>query len=111
MQFCAVEDPRNGERIIFRVGEDILVLNHDWKPDESYDLCDSWVGKIDDIRGNSPRNTWVVIQWYYSGKDIANHGLEKGDRLKMDTSSYGKFERSLSQERQVISTLSINGNF
>jgi hypothetical protein len=27
-----------------------------------------------------------------------------------DVSFYGKFERSLSQDRQVISTLSINGN-
>ena len=34
----------------------ILVLNHDWQPDRRYDLWDSWVGKIDDIRGNSPRN-------------------------------------------------------
>jgi hypothetical protein len=34
----------------------ILVLNHDWQPDKRYNLCDSWVGKIIDIRGNSPRN-------------------------------------------------------
>jgi len=34
----------------------ILVLNHDWEPDKHYDLWDSWVGKIVDIRGNSPRN-------------------------------------------------------
>jgi hypothetical protein len=34
----------------------ILVLNHDWKPDKRYNLWDSWVGKIVDIRGNSPRN-------------------------------------------------------
>ena len=34
----------------------ILVLNHDWRPDRHYDMCDSWVGKIIDIRGNSPRN-------------------------------------------------------
>jgi hypothetical protein len=34
----------------------IRVLNHDWQPDRHYDLWDSWVGKIIDIRGNSPRN-------------------------------------------------------
>jgi hypothetical protein len=34
----------------------ILILNHDWQPDKRYDLWDSWVGKIVDIRGNSPRN-------------------------------------------------------
>jgi hypothetical protein len=34
----------------------ILILNHDWQPDRRYDLWDSWVGKIVDIRGNSPRN-------------------------------------------------------
>lgn len=34
----------------------IRVLNHDWQPDRGYDLWDSWVGRIDDIRGNSPRN-------------------------------------------------------
>ena len=34
----------------------ILVLNNDWEPDKCYDLWESWVGKIVDIRGNSPRN-------------------------------------------------------
>ncbi len=34
----------------------ILVLNHDWQPYKRYDIWESWVGKIVDIRGNSPRN-------------------------------------------------------
>jgi hypothetical protein len=110
MKFCAVEDTRNGEpeRVIFNLGEDILILNHDWQPDKRYDLWDSWVGKIVDIRGNSPRNTWVVVKWYFSGKDIAEHELRKSG-IRMDTSSYGKFERSPSQDHQVISIQSING--
>ncbi|KAI9457520.1 hypothetical protein F5148DRAFT_1222356 [Russula earlei] len=109
MQFCIVNDPRNGGKITFFVGEDILVLNHNWRPDQRYDMCDSWVGKILDIRGNSPRNTWVVVQWYFSGKDIEECKQAKGGTAGVDTSIYGKFERSLSQDRQVISSLSING--
>jgi len=63
--------------------------------------------------------TWVIIQWYFSKKDIVKHESGKSGSLKMYvstwysmirvTSSYGKFERSLSQNRQVISALSING--
>ena len=34
----------------------VLVLNHDWLPERRYDMGNSWVGKIIDIRGNSPRN-------------------------------------------------------
>jgi len=108
MKFCAVEDPQ-GERIVFHMGEDILVLNNDWRPDGRYDMCDAWVGKIVDIRGNSPRNTWAIVQWYFSGNDIAEHEPVEGCRAAVDTSYYGKFERSLSQDRQVISALSING--
>jgi len=109
MQFCVVNDPRNEEKITFRLGEDILVLNHDWRPDRRYDTCDSWVGKITDIRGNSPKNMWVIVQWYFSGKDIAESEKVKSRGATMDSSCYGKFERSLSQDRQLISSLSING--
>ncbi|KAH9981587.1 hypothetical protein BJV74DRAFT_854661 [Russula compacta] len=112
MQFCSVNDPRNDERITFCLGEDILVLNHDWRTDQRYDMWDAWVGKIVDIRGNSPRNTWVIVRWYFSGKDIAEHEpafLSCESPGIRDTSCYGKFERSLSQDRQFISSLSING--
>jgi hypothetical protein len=120
-----VEDSRNGERIVFYLGEEcvgvsfhalreclttdpsysILVLNHDWRPDKVYNLSDSWVGKIIDIRGNAPRNvrssrperklvltghhakTWVIVQWYFSGKDIEEHELGKSDRLRVYVST------------------------
>jgi len=83
------------------------VLNHDWLPERRYDMGNSWVGKIIDIRGNSPRNIWLIVQWYFSGKDIAQR--VKSTKTSIDTSLYGKYERSLSQDRQVISILSING--
>lgn len=44
------------ESVVLASFSSILVLNHDWRPDRRYDMCDSWVGKIIDIRGNSPRN-------------------------------------------------------
>ncbi|KAI9448036.1 hypothetical protein H4582DRAFT_2068593 [Lactarius indigo] len=105
MQFCAVNDPRNNERITFHLGENVLILNHDWNPNRYYDPWDSWVGKIIAIRGNAPRNTWVKVQWYHSGKDIAEKAQD------VDTSSYGRYERSLGSELdiQMISALSING--
>lgn len=83
----------------------ILVLNHNWLPNRYYDLWDFWVGKIIAIRGNSPRNTWVKVQWYHSAKDIVDN--DPG----VDTSSYGRYERSLGSESdiQMISALSING--
>jgi hypothetical protein len=78
------------------------------------------------LTGHRPK-TWVVVKWYFSGKDIAEHELRKsGIRMYVstapqglspvklrirDTSSYGKFERSPSQDHQVISIQSINGNF
>jgi hypothetical protein len=59
----------------------ILVLNHDWQPDRRYDLWDSWVGKIVDIRGNSPRNvrssrpcTDTRAHWP-SSKDLGNYPM------------------------------------
>lgn len=59
----------------------ILVLNHDWQPDGRYDLWDSWVGKIVDIRGNSPRNvrssrscTSTRAHWP-SSKDLGNRTM------------------------------------
>ena len=76
----------------------ILVLNHDWQPDKRYNLWDSWVGKIKEIRGNSPRNVrsprfstryaltdlqrkiWLDVQWYFSGKDIAERQEGEGRR-------------------------------
>ncbi|KAH9077180.1 hypothetical protein EDB83DRAFT_2348698 [Lactarius deliciosus] len=105
MQFCAVSDPRNNERVTFHLGENVLVLNHDWQPNKYYDPWDSWVGKIIAIRGNAPRNTWVKVQWYHSGKDVAERAQDQ------DTSSYGRYERSLGSEMdvQMISVLSING--
>jgi len=42
----------------------ILVLNHDWRPDRRYDMSDSWVGKITDIRGNSPKNVRFMAFLY-----------------------------------------------
>ena len=81
----------------------ILVLNHDWRPDRRYDMCDSWVGRIIDIRGNSPRNVrssrsfrswgrrltdrrrkiWLIVQWYFSGNDIAERIQAQGDNAGM----------------------------
>ncbi|KAF8266874.1 hypothetical protein EI94DRAFT_1732058 [Lactarius quietus] len=83
----------------------ILILNHNWRPNRYYDPWEFWVAKILEIRGNAPRNTWVKVQWYFSGKDIT----EKDPAL--DTSSYGRYERSLGSkvDIQMISALSING--
>jgi len=58
----------------------ILVLNHDWQPDRRYDLWDSWVGKIIDIRGNSPRNVRSSSLSGYScspasPKDLGNYTM------------------------------------
>lgn len=73
----------------------ILVLNHNWSPDEHYPLWEAWVAQIVEIRGNSPRNvrlsrsfavlaltshrskTWLIVRWYFSGNDIANHQTAK----------------------------------
>jgi hypothetical protein len=59
----------------------ILVLNHDWQPDRRYNTCDAWVGKIIDIRGNSPRNvrssrpsTDARAHWP-SPKDLGNRTM------------------------------------
>lgn len=58
----------------------ILVLNHDWQPDKRYDLWDSWVGKIIDIRGNSPQNVRSSSLSGYScslasPKDLGNYTM------------------------------------
>ena len=58
----------------------ILVLNHDWQPDKRYDMWDSWVGKIIDIRGNSPRNVRSLFLSGYSyslasPKDLGNYTM------------------------------------
>jgi hypothetical protein len=105
MQFCAVNDPRNNERITFHLGENVLVLNQNWRSSRYYNPWEFWVGKIIAIRGNAPRNTWVNVQWYYSGKDIAEKVPDA------DTSSYGKYERSLGSESdtQTVSILALNG--
>ena len=39
----------------------VRVLNHNWDPNESYNLFDSWVAKIKEIRGNSPRNVCYLV--------------------------------------------------
>jgi hypothetical protein len=59
----------------------ILVLNHDWRPDQHYDKWDSWVGKIIDIRGNSPRNVCSYLS-SATAKDVAHSPLSQdlGDR-------------------------------
>jgi hypothetical protein len=31
--------------------------------------------------------TWVIVQWYFSGKDIKEHELGKSDRLRMYVST------------------------
>ncbi|KAI0260031.1 hypothetical protein BC834DRAFT_902590 [Gloeopeniophorella convolvens] len=103
MKFCSVNDPVDGERIKFRLGDDILVLNHGWTPGEPYDIQDSWVGKVRGIRGSSPRQVWLAVQWYWSGEDISEHSQT------VNATCYGRFERSLSTQRQIVSLLSVNG--
>jgi hypothetical protein len=59
----------------------ILVLNHDWQPDRRYDVWESWVGKIVDIRGNSPRNVRSfrpctdTRAYWPSSKDLGNRTM------------------------------------
>ena len=65
------------------------------------------------LTGHRPK-TQVTVQWYFSGNDIKEHQLEKNDGIRVyvstaprgplshdwirNTSSYGKFERSLSED-------------
>jgi hypothetical protein len=38
------------------------------------------------LTGHRPK-TWVVVKWYYSGKDIEEHGLGESDSLGMYVST------------------------
>ncbi|KAI0266164.1 hypothetical protein BC834DRAFT_875721 [Gloeopeniophorella convolvens] len=106
MQQCKVIDPETKEPRIFKPLDNIRILNCDWDPNRAYPPSCAWVGQIKEIRGNSPGNVWMTVQWYWSGKDIAERAKGTGD---LDTSFYGKFERSRSLDEQLISLDSVNG--
>ncbi|KAI0266160.1 hypothetical protein BC834DRAFT_144711 [Gloeopeniophorella convolvens] len=107
MERCNVVDQRTGQQEVqrtFAVGDDILVLNDGWVPEEAYPVSDAWVGRIRDIRCDSPQNVWLMVQWYWAGSDISEPHDPTQDAL-----SFGKFERSRSQVQQLISLKSVNG--
>ncbi|KAI0319356.1 hypothetical protein OF83DRAFT_819038 [Amylostereum chailletii] len=46
---------------------------------------------------------WALVRWYWSGTDIHN------ECKQLDTSSFGKYERCLSEYRDIVDILCING--